>query len=233
VTTSAVLTAAGMGTRLGHGQPKALVLVAGRPLVAHALERLLQVADSVVVTAPASHIAEFYEAVEAVPHADGRAFVVAGADTRQGSVAVGLAALVDAGVAGTVVVIHDAARAFQPVATMARAVAAVHAGADGAVPVVPLVDTLVMASEVDGTLGEGVDREALRAVQTPQVFRTDAIVDAHARAACDPQALSATDDATVARRYGYRVVATEGHPWGFKVTTAGDLALAAYVAGEV
>jgi 2-C-methyl-D-erythritol 4-phosphate cytidylyltransferase len=129
------------------------------------------------------------------------------------------------------VAIHDAARAFQPIATFRFALAAVEAGADGAVPVVPLVDTLVAAPEADGTLGAGVDRDSLRAVQTPQAFRWEAARDAHARAAAD--GFEATDDASLARHYGYRVVATEGHPWGFKVTTAGDLALAEHVARQL
>ncbi len=230
MTVAAVLTAAGVGSRLGAGQPKALVPVAGQALVAWALDRLAQVAPLVVITAPADRLDDFHEAVASVamgrPALDLR--IVAGGDTRQQSVEAGLAAIARSRDDITAVLIHDAARAFQPVVAMEAALGAVAAGADGAVPVVPLVDTLVAAPGDDGSLGPGIDRDSFRAAQTPQVFRWDVAIDAHARAAAD--GFEGTDDASLARKYGYRVVATEGHPWGFKVTTAGDLALAEHVA---
>jgi len=221
VTIAAVVTAAGLGTRLGFSRPKALVEVAGRPLVAHALDRVLHLASTAVVTAVPTEIPSFEAAVQ------GRADVVAGGDTRQDSVWAGLQALMARGIgAGDIVLIHDAARAFMPTAAMREAVAAVEAGADAAVPVVPVVDTLVTAPAADGAYGTGVDRDGLRAVQTPQVFRVSALVAAHEAG----QGRDATDDATLVRELGQRVVATEGHPWGLKVTHAGDLALAAFIA---
>ena len=82
-----------------------------------------------------------------------------------------------------IVLVHDAARAFMPTAAMREAVAAVEAGADAAVPVVPLVDTLVTAPDDDDEYGYPVDRGNFRAVQTPQVFRASALVAAHEAAA--------------------------------------------------
>mgnify|MGYP005813874771 FL=1 len=221
MTVAAVVTAAGLGTRLGFSRPKALVEVAGRPLVAHALDRVLHLASVAVVTAVPTEIPAFEAAVE------GRADVVAGGDTRQDSVWAGLSALTAQGITpDDIVLVHDAARAFMPTAAMREAVAAVEAGADAAVPVVAVVDTLVTAPGEDGAYGTGVDRDGLRAVQTPQVFRVSALAAAHEAALGS----DATDDATLVRELGLRVVATEGHPWGLKVTHAGDLALAAFIA---
>ena len=223
MTIAAVVTAAGLGTRLGYAVPKALVPVAGRPLLAHALDRVTRIADVTIVTATAGHERDFADAVE------GRARIVTGGDSRQSSVWAGLQALLADGLAESdVVMVHDAARAFMPTGAMREAVAAVEAGADAAVPVVPIVDTLVTAPLADGTYGQGVDRDGLRAVQTPQVFRVGALVAAH-RAA--PTA-TATDDAMLVRALGHSVVATEGHPWGLKVTHEADLALAAFIAEQ-
>ena len=221
MTIAAVVTAAGVGTRLGSNLPKGLVAVAGYPLVSHALDRILPLTSVVVVTAPSERIAEFEHVVA------GRADVVAGGASRQESVWAGLVALKKRGLApDDVVMVHDAARAFMPTATMREAIAAVEAGADAAVPVLPVVDTLVGAPGDDGAYGEAADRDSLRAVQTPQVFRAAALVAAHEAAPGG----AATDDATLVRDLGYRVVATDGHQWGFKVTHASDLALAAYIA---
>lgn len=229
MTIAAVVTAAGLGTRLGADQPKALVPVAGQPLVWWAVSRVLEVAPDVVVTVPPDHQDAISHAVMTLTMArsDVSVRVTAGGVTRQESVALGVAEATRHG-EPTVILVHDAARAFQPAAAMRAAIDAVAAGADGAVPLVPLVDTVVGAPEADGELGELVDRDVLRAVQTPQVFRAAALADAHARAAAE--GFEATDDATLLRRYGYLVVATEGHPWGFKVTNPSDLALAEHVA---
>ncbi|WP_144268117.1 2-C-methyl-D-erythritol 4-phosphate cytidylyltransferase [Demequina sp. NBRC 110055] len=216
MTIAAVVTAAGSGTRLGADLPKALVPVGGMPLVAWAVDAISQVADAVVVTAPASHLDQFRASVPGVT-------VVAGADSRQDSVHAGLRAL---GLADDdIVLIHDAARAFQTADVMLATVDAVLAGADGAVPVVDVVDTLVAAPAANGALGDPVDRTAVRAVQTPQTFRAAAILDAHRRGES-----GATDDATLARACGYRVVAVGGHEDGLKVTRPRDLAVASAIA---
>ncbi|WP_062379591.1 IspD/TarI family cytidylyltransferase [Demequina pelophila] len=224
MTVAAVVTAAGYGTRLGSPHPKALVAVAGEPLVVHAVRRTARVASRIVVTAPPTHLAEFEAALAGLDGGLGPDLVVVpGAPTRQGSVAAGVAALACA--PADIVLVHDAARAFQPPETMRLAAAAVEAGADGAVPVVPVVDTLVAAPGPDGSLGDPVDRARFRSVQTPQAFRAAVLEDAHARGGED-----ATDDATLARNLGYRIVATDGHEWGVKITHAGDLALAEHIA---
>jgi len=224
VTIAAVITAAGSGTRLGAGVPKALVPIHGRPLVAWAVDSIRTTAHAVVITAPPSHLEHMRQAVPWVT-------VVAGADTRQGSVAAGLAALNLE--PDDIVLIHDAARAFQPPEVIRATVAAVQAGADGAIPVVPVVDSLTTAPASDGTLGETVDRNQLVAVQTPQTFRASVALDAHRQAAQSPDQNPATDDASLARAAGYRIVAVPGHEWGFKVTRRTDLPLAMHIASQI
>ncbi|WP_062077875.1 2-C-methyl-D-erythritol 4-phosphate cytidylyltransferase [Demequina globuliformis] len=211
MTIAAVITAAGSGTRLGADVPKALVPVHGRSLVEWAVAEASTVATDIVVTAPRSHLEAFRAALPGVT-------VVAGGADRQSSVAAGLDAL-PAG--ASIVLIHDAARAFQPAAVMRATVDAVRGGADGAIPVVDVIDTLVTAPGRDGEVGDPVDRAQFRAVQTPQTFRVAAILDAHHRG--KP---GATDDATLARELGYRVLAVPGHEDGFKVTRPADLSLA-------
>jgi len=223
VTIAAVVTAAGRGTRMGGATPKALVHVAGRPLVAHALDRIAPLAARIVVTAVPELVETFREAVE------GRADVVAGGGSRQDSVWAGITALGERGlVPDDIVLVHDAARAFMPTSAMREAIAAVEGGADAAIPVVPVVDTLVSSPGASGEYGEPVDRDGVRAVQTPQVFRARVLVAAHEAGA----GREASDDATLVRELGYRVVATDGHPWGLKVTRAGDLALATFIAEQ-
>ena len=240
MTVAAVVTAAGLGTRLGTDIPKALVRVEGRTLLAWALERVAEVCGDVVITAPSAQVEAFGRAMaEATIPPDVTVAVVAGGETRQESVAAGVAELMSHSPRPTIILVHDAARAFMPAEPMRVAIGAIEAGADGAVPIVPLVDTVVAVPGADGSLGLAVDRSALRAAQTPQAFRASALLDAHTRGAAAKdasapdaadQGAEVTDDASLVRRYGYRVVATEGHPWGFKVTIPGDLALAAYVA---
>lgn len=239
---AAVVTAAGSGTRLGADVPKALIPLAGRELVAWAAVRIADACDEIIVTAPASHVAEFEAALREVPALTGREVrVVAGGAERQQSVAAALDVLfAPGGVAPDIVLVHDAARAFQDPAVAVAAIDAVRAGADGAVPVLPLVDTLVEArSSRDASpavepgsmdeLGATVDRDSLRAVQTPQVFRGDVLRSAH-RAHADE---SATDDAQLVRASGGLVVAVDGHEWGFKLTRPSDVPLGEHIAAAL
>lgn len=228
MTVAAVVTAAGYGTRLGAAEPKALVPVAGQPLVAWAIRGIAPLVSHLIVTAPPTHLAEIQSAADAAvadfPHLALR--VVAGGESRQESVALALDALFDGEwPVPDAILVHDAARAFMPTDVIRGAVDAVKAGAQGAVPVLTMVDTLVSAPGPDGQLGDPVDRDSVRAVQTPQVFAAAALREAHQRARADAGAF-ATDDAGLMRRYGFRVVAVPGHASGLKVTHEADLAWA-------
>jgi 2-C-methyl-D-erythritol 4-phosphate cytidylyltransferase/2-C-methyl-D-erythritol 2,4-cyclodiphosphate synthase len=135
---------------------------------------------------------------------------VTGGATRQESVQNGLAAI-DA----DIVLIHDAARPFVPHAVIDRLLAALET-ASGAIPALPVVDTLARG---DGLLGDPVARDGLNRVQTPQAFHLDAIRDAHARWTGG----EATDDAQVARAAGHEVALVTGDAALDKLTHAADL----------
>ena len=215
-TVAAILVAAGSGERLGADVPKAFVPVAGRTLLEHALATFRAHPDIgvVVVVAPSSRVAQ-------VAAATGCS-VVAGGVTRQDSVAAGLAALGD-GV--EFVLVHDVARPFVPVGVLDAVLGALRNGAEAVVPVVPVADTVRRVGE-DGMLAGVVDRSTLVAVQTPQGFRRDVLLAAHA-AATGP----ATDDAALVERLGRRVIAVPGSESAFKITTAADLARAQSLSG--
>ncbi len=208
---AAVVTAAGSGSRLGRTVPKALVPIAGQPMLAWAVSAVAGVAKHVVVTAPAEALDDFKAALA---HIDADVTVVAGGANRQESVGHGLAALTG-GIEA--VLVHDAARPFAPGDVFARVLDGLDS-ADGVIPIVPVVDTVIR------TGGVGVaylDRSELGAVQTPQGFRPDALLDAHARAARD--GVFATDDGALLVHYGYRVDTCAGDAQALKITYQEDL----------
>ena len=230
MSTAAILTAAGSGTRLGATVPKALVPLAGVPLVAHAARRLSAsgVVDLLVVTVPAGFAREFEAALGTAAGSVPVSFVVGGA-SRQASVAAALAVLppeVD------VVLVHDAARALAPAQLVARVVEAVRAGHRAVIPAVPLTDTIVEVGAPGTRAGHEVvahpDRTVLRAVQTPQGFDRALLDRAHRGAAhrASDEASAATDDASLVALLGELVHVVAGDPAAIKITTARDLALA-------
>ena len=166
-----------------------------------------------MVAAPADRLAE----VAALLGSDGTA--VPGGCTRQESVAAALAVLppeVD------VVLVHDAARPLVPVEVVDAVVAAVLAGADAVVPVLPIADTLKRVDEA-GRVVATVSRAGLCAVQTPQGFRRSVLARAHA--AADPSE-PATDDASLVERIGVEVATVPGAAAALKITTPFDLEIA-------
>ena len=137
---------------------------------------------------------------------------VAGGATRSDSVRAGLAAVpVDA----TIICVHDAARPFADPSLFDRAVAAVVAGADGAIPAIAVTDTIKVVA--DGVVVATPDRASLVAVQTPQAFRADVLRRAHTTAD------TSTDDAALVEAIGGRVVVVEGDTRNRKITRPDDL----------
>ena len=228
----AILTAAGSGTRLGHVLPKALVPLAGIPLVVRAAHALASsgVVRRVVVTAPLEALDEVRAAVGDGPGLE----VVPGGATRQASVAAALARLADEP-GETVVLVHDAARPLVPVRVVRRVVGAVALGRTAVVPVLPVVDTIKRVAGDDGAVAETLDRRELRAVQTPQGFTLDVLRAAHAAAAhrAGDEALAATDDAGLVEAAGGRVWVVEGHEDAMKITTPRDLAVATALVASI
>lgn len=206
--TVALIVAAGSGSRAGGALPKQYRKLAGKALLAHAVDHLLHPRiDRIQIVIGAGQEAAYAEAVgdRALPSP------VIGGATRRESVANGLAAVGEA----DAVLIHDAARPFLPEAVIDRLLDALD-GHDGAIPALPVVDTLTTRA------GEAVDREALVRVQTPQAFRLAAIRAAHmAWTGSEP-----TDDAQVARAAGLDVVLVEGDPALEKMTWEADFARA-------
>jgi 2-C-methyl-D-erythritol 4-phosphate cytidylyltransferase/2-C-methyl-D-erythritol 2,4-cyclodiphosphate synthase len=209
----ALLVAAGRGSRTRGGVPKQYRRLAGKPLLAHAIDALAHPRiDTVRVVTGAGQEALYEEAVGERPLPTP---VIGGAE-RQDSVRRGLEAIAAEGGAEAVL-IHDAARAFLPAAVIDRLLDALEES-EGAVPVLPVVDTLARAED---WLGDTVARDGLVRVQTPQAFRFGPILAAH-RAWSG----SASDDAQVARAAGLAVATVEGDSMLEKLTYEADFARA-------
>ncbi|SMF25345.1 2-C-methyl-D-erythritol 2,4-cyclodiphosphate synthase [Tistlia consotensis] len=223
IETVALVVAAGRGHRFGGALPKQYRRLAGRPLLAHCLERL------------AAHPG--IDAVRVVIHPDDRALYdeaaadlallepCAGGAERQDSVRLGLDSLAALpGGAPRRVLIHDGARPFPGAAMLERLLQALDSH-DGAIPALAVTDTLKRGRAGPAGMplcGETVPRDGLWRAQTPQAFRLEAIRAAHH--ALKGEAL--TDDAALAERAGLAVALVEGEEENFKVTTQQDLARA-------
>ncbi len=211
-----LVPAAGSGVRLGPGAPKALRLLAGEPLLVHAVRRIAAAPSvrTIVVAAPAAEVA----AVRALLAPVAPVTVVPGGAERQDSVAAALAA-VPADVA--IVLVHDAARALTPPALVESVAAAVRSGHPAVIPALPVVDTIKEVAPAGEVVLGTVDRSVLRSVQTPQGFRHDVLAAAH-RAGLD----SHTDDAGMVEKSGTPVVCVPGSELAMKITRPLDLVLA-------
>jgi 2-C-methyl-D-erythritol 4-phosphate cytidylyltransferase len=221
VSVSAIVVAAGAGVRLRSSTPKALVRIAGKPLVLLALESLAAGGVTrAVVAAPRSDLDEFNVALQAAPLP---VRIVPGGAARQDSVRLALEALADWDTTGSdddVVLVHDAARPLAPPEVVLRVVEAVQDGASAAIPVQPVADTIRQLTPAGSVV---IDRNTLRAVQTPQAFRKSVLRAAHELALSAE--ISATDDAALAEHAGFNVKLVEGSPAAMKITTAHDLAV--------
>lgn len=210
---AAVVVAAGSGSRAGGA--KQWRSLGGKPVVRWSVEALLKAGaqDVIVVVSPGSET----EAAGALDGLSGWRAVVGGA-TRADSVQAGLAAL--GGPDDRPVLVHDAARPFLSAAVIARCIAALES-ADGALPALPVADSLRRAT--DGLVAGAVEREGLWRAQTPQTFRLKTLIDAFAAWPADE---AATDEATVVERNGGRVRIVEGDARLMKLTFPEDFAMA-------
>jgi 2-C-methyl-D-erythritol 4-phosphate cytidylyltransferase/2-C-methyl-D-erythritol 2,4-cyclodiphosphate synthase len=219
----ALVVAAGRGSRAGGPVPKQYALVGGAPVLTHTVTGLLAsetIARVRVVIHPDD--APLYAlAVSAVSDPRLGPPVVGGV-TRQASVLAGLEALFAD--PPDIVLVHDAARPFVSREVIEGVVRALDSAA-GALPAVPVADTLKRASG-DGAILATVPRDGLFAAQTPQGFRFAALLAAH-RAARDAGREDFTDDAALLEWRGEAVLRTPGDPGNVKITTANDLVAAA------
>lgn len=256
MSTALLIPAAGSGTRLAAGVPKAFAPLVGRPLLAHAVEGAVRsgVIDAIVIAAPSSLIEDARRiAKTAAEAAAGSSTDPAGSSTDPGSsdagsgattpvpitvveggadrvvsVAAALAAVPQA----DLVLVHDAARCLTPAEVYHRVVGALTEGAAAVVPVLPVTDTVKTATDAGTVVGD-LDRTALRRVQTPQGFVRDVLVAAHDLQRTDPDA-SATDDAGLVERLDIAVVGVPGDEAALKITHPIDLRIAElYVTGDL
>jgi len=210
---TAIVVAAGKGLRVGGDIPKQFRLLRSKPIIRWSIEALAQAGADVIVTVIAPETRA--EAEAALSGIEGVRFVPGGA-TRQESVRAGLEALAEA--APSAVLIHDAARPDLPREVIARLLAAL-AEQPGAIPVLPVVDSLAVAGG-DGVMTGKAEREALRRVQTPQAFRYPDILAAHRKWAGAPEA---GDDAQVLMASNGSVALVDGDERLKKITFAEDL----------
>lgn len=215
-TAVAIVLAAGAGRRLGAEEPKAFLLIGGRPILAVATGAAAAspAVSSVVVTAPVGWEDRARVCVEdcGVP-----VVVVTGGSTRRASVLAALEALPPE---TRVVAIHDAARPFAPPDLFTAVIAGVSEQTPGVVPVAPVTDTVKHV--VDGMVVRTLDRERLGLAQTPQAFDVVVLRAAHGRATSS--SVSLTDDAAALEHDGIAIAAIPGDPSNVKITTLFDLA---------
>ena len=209
-----ILVAAGDGARLGAGIPKALVKVADKTLLEHALENILQVKGlvQVVVASHENRVSEFETIANEFVRGKVDLKFTPGGLSRQGSIANALKEVADA----DVVLVHDAARCFAPASLFERVANAVIENGFGVVPVLPVADTIKQVKQ-DVVLAT-VDRDELRVAQTPQGFLKDKLVKAYASVDAD-----FTDDASLMQSTGEVISAVLGDTMAFKITVQADL----------
>jgi 2-C-methyl-D-erythritol 4-phosphate cytidylyltransferase/2-C-methyl-D-erythritol 2,4-cyclodiphosphate synthase len=202
---AAVLVAAGSGSRYGAPRPKQFVAIAGRPVLRHAAAALAREVALLQPVGDAAAIAPVLAGLDHLP-------VVPGGATRQASVRAGLEAL--APHAPDIVLVHDGARPYVPPGTVAALTAALEAH-PGAIPAVPVADTLKRAA--DGIIGATVPRDGLFRAQTPQAFRFPLLLALHRAAPA-----GATDDAALLEAAGHGVALVPGHEDNIKLTWPED-----------
>jgi 2-C-methyl-D-erythritol 4-phosphate cytidylyltransferase/2-C-methyl-D-erythritol 2,4-cyclodiphosphate synthase len=204
---AAIIVAGGSGARFGSEVPKQFLLLAGKPVIRHAAEALLGFVDLLQPVGDAALIAE---ALAGLPHLP----VVPGGAARQDSVHAGLEALSPHN--PDLVLVHDAARPVIP-ASVTEGVLAALATHEGAVPAIPVTDTLKRGA--DGVIAATIPRENLFRAQTPQGFRYPTLLALHRAAA---NAGAATDDAALLEAAGLAVALTPGAEQNIKLTLPED-----------
>ena len=226
-----IIAAAGKGVRLGHDMPKALVEIAGKPLLVHTLERFhpLGLTDNTIILITPEQRALFEKTLQQF-YSPCPFTLIDGGMERQVSVCNGLNQL-DPAV--EIVIIHDAARPFVPENAIRDSIqAAAECGA--ATVAIPSTDTILEAEGISAPehtwLYDTPDRRKLWACQTPQTFLVNVIRQAHAFAR--ETGYLGTDDATLVRKMGGKVRLIMGSPLNLKVTTPADLALAECIVKE-
>ena len=205
------MAAAGEGNRFGGA--KQFSRLGNRCVIDWTVQRAARWSEGVVVVLPESHAVgnDAWQLSDPDGDCTGRVVAVAGGVLRSDSVRRGLSRVPDE---AEIVLVHDGARPLATDGVFERVIQAVRAGADAAIPVIDLTDTIRWRG------GGTADRRKLAAVQTPQAFRADALRAAHAAGA------DATDDATLVEATGATVVTVDGDSRNLKITEPHDLVTA-------
>lgn len=220
---SVVLVAAGRSARM-NGRDKVFAPLQGKPVLAWSLSAFQSsplVGAVAVVLAP--HNVHLGKQICTEAEADKVVAVVQGGSRRQDSVLQGLRALEESGRLGSFVAVHDGARPFVDTSMIERGLRAAVAH-QAAVAAIPVVDTIKEVDEA-GVVQRTLDRKALRAIQTPQVFQSSLLLRAFANVH-----INVTDDAALVEQTGVRVAVFEGDRDNLKITTPGDLEVAEAIA---
>ena len=213
-----IIPAGGSGVRLGSTLPKALVQIAGKTLVEHAVNRMAPIASQIIVAAPTGFEDEFRKLL------GDEITVVTGGITRTESVK---AALKHIDATNDFVLVHDAARALAPTSLAMRVIDSLRAGEKAVVPGIAVTDTIKRIDK-DNYVTKTPTRSKLRAIQTPQGFKRKVLIAAH------KSKDEMSDDAGLVEERGVSVKVISGEPQALKITTPDDLALALkYLVGEV
>ena len=205
-----IIPAGGSGERLGANVPKALVKLAGKTLIEHAVAQMAPIATQIIVAAPAGYEATFAQLLgEGIN-------VVTGGVSRSESVK---AALAEVHPTTRYVLVHDAARALAPTSLAVDVLDALRAGERAVIPALQVGDTMKKIDS-NGYVVATVDRNELRAVQTPQGFEYSTLIAAH------QSGTDHTDDAGAVEALGVKVKTVAGVDRALKITTPIDLAIA-------
>ena len=212
-----IIPAGGSGERLGAHLPKALVALADKTLVEHAVARMAPVASQIVVAAPAGLEKQFAELL------GDDITIVTGGSERSASVKAALAVVSSD---TQFVLVHDAARSLASTELAQRVIDALVSGESAVIPTLPVVDTIKELG-ADGYVAKTVDRSSLAIAQTPQGFSYSSLLQAH------QSQQSHTDDASAVEALGVKVKIITGEEGALKITTPADLIRAnQYLVGD-
>jgi 2-C-methyl-D-erythritol 4-phosphate cytidylyltransferase len=222
---SAIIVAAGSGSRLGFGEPKAFVKLHGHAMLRHSLATLARLPSitEVVIAIPSGMERKTRDEV-AKAGLEVPVKIAPGGAERQDSVRIALALT---SVEAEVIVIHDAARPFADATLFTRCLVAA-AARGAAIAAIPVADTLKRVG--DGVIHATIKRAGLYQAQTPQAFQRRLLVAAHDRAA--RERIIATDDADLVEQIGGTVEIVEASGLNLKITTKSDLMIAEALAGN-
>lgn len=212
-----VITAAGLGSRFSSQLPKQFQNLDGKPVLRHAIDvfESMGLVDHIVLVLPKDFLPQWSKESQALAHTRKIYAVLEGGASRQASVHIGLQALKKT---TTLVAIHDGARPLVLAQDVERAIDTCK-GLDGAICAQPIRDSLKKVRE--GLISHDVDREDVWAMQTPQVFHYPWILQVYDQA--EKEGHCATDDASLAQRYGGKVCVVPSSSFNIKITYPEDL----------